>query len=323
MSPIHRVMLSVTLGLAAFTLAACAGGGLPAPGSMQSATQSEQRQMSLQTASAAGEQLFVSAANRPGPGGGIFNEIDVYQVTPPYNLVRKIRAGVSGPNGMAVNAAGDLFVANVDNDTVEEFGPHTDTPIRVITTSFHNPLTLAVGSNGTLYAVNYLQIGHGSSIFEFRPGNTIPAVTIHLPGGFEGLALDDHNNLYAGYNTVTGVGRILRFAPGSAVGKELGIKLRFAGGVAIDNRGNLLACDQTGHVIDVFAPGQTTPMKQISQGLTSPYQMTFSPDFTRLFVADNVSHTVNVYSYPDGMLVNQIQRANAASGVAVDPPATP
>lgn len=321
MRPVCRALVHVTGSLAALSLAACAGGSAVMPGSAPVVTQSlEQRQPLTQTLSGAttSAQLFVSAANNPISHA---NEVDVYDAASPNALLRTITKGISGPNGMAVDSAGNLFVANVDNATLEEFGPHSDSPIKVYRTSFHNPLTLAVGNNGTLYAVNYNSIGHGSSIFEFRGGSPTPAVQMHFPGGLEGLAVDDHGNLYAGYNTSSG--RILRFTANSTIGRDLGITLGFTGGVAIDNRGNLVACDQTGHLIDVFAPGKTTPSKVITQGLADPYQITFSRDFTRLYVADSVFRTVNVYSYPNGQLVTQIQRSNAAFGVAVDPIGAP
>ena len=320
---LQRARLHAGAGLLAVTLAACAGGSAPvtpgvAPAAFAQAPQNHTLAQALATP-APDAELFVSAAHNPVSQA---NEVDVYDAEAPFTFLRRITQGISGPNAMAVDAHGDVFVSNVDNATVEEFGPQSSTPIKVFRTSFRNPLTLAVGDNGTLYAVNYDSIGNGSTIFEIPAGSTAPAVKIHLPGGLEGLAVDDHNNLYAGYNSSTG--RILRFAPGSTTGKDLGITLGFAGGVALDNKGNLVACDQTNHVIDIFAPGTTTPMKRLKRNASfSPYQIAFSRDFTRLFVADNASKILDVYSYPGGVLVNQIQRANAAFGVAVDPIGAP
>jgi len=261
-------------------------------------------------------QIFVSAG-RVGHGG-ILNEVDIYQKGPAHALLGKITKGISGANGMTMDAAGNLYVSNVGNATITKYAPGSVTPSVTYRSQLTNPLTLTMGTDGTLYAVNYYPPGQGSAIFEYAPGATSPTTKIKLPGGAEGMALDANNNLYVGYNT--NFSEVIKFAPGSKTYVDTGIRVGFVGCVLVDNKGNLLVCDQIAPSINVYKPGATTPFKTIStSGMVNPYLAAFGKDYARLYVADSASSTFDIFDYPSGTLAGQIQRTNTSYGVAVTP----
>jgi hypothetical protein len=256
---------------------------------------------------------------------GRSNAVDIYDKNPPNALLGEITKGIVGPNGMAVDTAGDLFVANVDNQTVTEYPPGSTKPSRTYTKGFNgklltNPLNVAVGNDGTLYLVNYTFVGNGSEVLEYPSHSLNPSLRISMPGGAEGLALDHHNNLYVSYNGARG-GQILKFAPHSTSGKDLGILFGFAGGLAFDGNENLLVCDQTAPAIYVFPPGATKPSKTITGGFSDPYHIAFGQHFARLYVADSAGHDVLIYRYPAATIAAKIHRQFTAYGVALNPPA--
>jgi hypothetical protein len=253
------------------------------------------------------------------------NAVDIYDKNPPNALLGVITNGIVGPNGMAVDTAGDLFVANTDNQTVTEYPPGSIKPSKTYTKGFNgklltNPLNVTVGNDGTLYLVNYFSFGNGSEVLEYPRNSMKPSIAINMSaGGAEGLALDHNNNLYVSYNGARG-GQILKFAPRATTGKDLGITFGFAGGLAFDGKGNLVVCDQTAPAIYVFPPGATKPSMTITTGFRDPYHIAFGQHFHRLYVADSVGHDLPIYSYPAGMIVGTIHRQFTAYGVAVNPP---
>lgn len=263
-------------------------------------------------------------------GGTLFvangraSSVDIYEKNSPHHLLGQITSGIAGPNAMAVDTTGNLFVSNVDNQTVAVYPPGSMTPSRIYTRGLHqrltNPLTVAVGQDGTMYLVNYTHIGMQSEVLVYPPNQMTPSKSIPINGGADGLALDPSKNLYVSYNSQAG-GRVLKFAPGSKSGQDLGISVGFAGGLAFDKSLDLLVCDQTAPAIDVFPPGATQPSKVISQGFTDPYGIAFGRYFQRLYVADSAGNNVLIFSYPDGALVGQIHRTFTAFGIAVSPAA--
>ena len=257
---------------------------------------------------------------------GRSSSVDIYEKNPPHHLLGTITRGISGPNAMAVDASGDLFVSNVDNQTVTVYAPGHFAPERTYTRGFHerlvNPLTVTVGPDGTMYLVNYTHLGMNSQVLEYPVGSKVPTVAIALNGGADGLAVDPNNNLYVSVNFSTG-GRILKFTPGSKTGQDLGIHLGFAGGLALDKQLDLLACDQTAPAVDVFPPGATQPSLVLKGPFTNPYGLAFGEFFARLYVADSAGDDVLIFSYPDGALIGQIKRSFAAFGIAIRPAAAP
>ncbi|MEO6990478.1 MAG: hypothetical protein ABI202_03085 [Candidatus Baltobacteraceae bacterium] len=308
-----------------FTLAGCGVGLQSSGGALFAGGGAEGRQTDSSIArTAAFEQtkvpkglLFVTIA--PRPLHHLTSAVKIFDKNPPNALVGQITTGLSSPIGMAVDLAGDLFVANAAVPTIVEYPPGATKPSVTYRKDLTNPGIVAIGTDGTLYATNYYSIGNGSALIEYPPHDTKPSFKVRFTGLLAGLTLDSKNNLYVGYNGPTG-GRILRFVPGSKVGEDLGIAIGFVGGLAFDAAGDLVVCDQTAPAIDVFPPGATQPSQRITAGLSDPSAIAFGHDYRRLYVADSAAGNVLDYAYPEGTIVTQFN-LGAAFGVALSPPA--
>ena len=159
-----------------------------------------------------------------------------------------ITAGLSGPQGMAVDRSLNLYVANTGNDTVTVYRPGSNRPSVTYSLGLDQPVGVAVGRDGTVYVANL-----GDTVVEYTDGRTTPARTLSI-GAPVDCALDKENNLYVTYS-----GGIEEFAPGSRTGTQLGMRLSAPRGIQIDRYDNIVVANQAPPALLVFPQGQTVP----------------------------------------------------------------
>ncbi len=147
---------------------------------------------------------------------------DILYVTLNNNTIDKITSaaagsvfastGLSAPNGLAFDSAGNLYAANQTSNTIRKFSPGgTDLGV-FASTGLSGPTGLAFDSAGNLYAAN----SGTNTIEKYTPGGTDLGgfVGIFLSGPF-GLAFDSAGNLYAASTTT-----VEKFSPN---GNDLGV----------------------------------------------------------------------------------------------------
>jgi hypothetical protein len=129
--------------------------------------------------------------------------------------------GLSNPEGVVLDSAGDVYVANSSANTITEYPAGASgnaAPVATIggpAADLDNPRFLAIDSAGNLYAVNALS----NSITEYAPdlygGFVLTATIAGSATGIDdpiGIAVDPNGRIYvsnAGDNSLTG------YAPGS------------------------------------------------------------------------------------------------------------
>jgi DNA-binding beta-propeller fold protein YncE len=308
-----------SLGLI-FALALCGCGAsvaprLPATGSAVMAQSS--RPAGVRDA------LYVSAINQ--------NRVDGFSAhrknPPPF---RELTKGILAPAGMAVDASGNLYVANQggsSSGSVTVYRAHHSKPFLTYTDKVQGPVDVAVAPDGTTYISNL----SSGAVTVYPPGSTTCSMTLMPPPNATptGVTTDYTGRVYVAYATLSGShGVIYTYAAGKANGRDLGILLSGAPhGIIVDTNGNLLVAvsvaPSSESDVEIYPPGATHPSQRF-YGPLQPMMLALNPNQNRLYVADYGSGSNNgavfVFSYPSGSLRSKDTQgaAQAPYGVVFD-----
>ncbi len=196
--------------------------------------------------------------------------------------------GISGPEGIGLDTAGNIYVSNRNGTvanplgSVSVFAPAASgnaAPTRTIGgvfTLISAPQQMVVNPGGDFYVanggnstVNYFVAGASGNVAPTRSLNAAPGGNFPL-----GLALDTTGNIY-----VASISQINVYAPGAS-GAAVPTRaiagaattILFIEGIAVDAAGNIYASDCNVHAILVFGPaanGNVAPIRTISGAATT------------------------------------------------------
>ncbi len=216
--------------------------------------------------------------------------------------------GLSGPVAVAVDGAGDFYVADQGAKLVAVFHQGRTHPYKEYFLGITDPFDVAVGPDGTLYVANGAMASGAASVIEIRKGQRKPFLTITGFPGYQNpcIHVDGANNLYVASTVTQGsglAGVVVKYPPGSGSGTTLNLpNLPLPTGITVDSAGSGdivvsgTASLSFGAQVNVVASYGTYGASYVGFGMRSSFgKIVFTSDASALVAADG-SNSVHSFS---------------------------
>ena len=230
----------------------------------------------------------------------------------------------SQPEGVAVDAGGDIFIADLGNQAVIEIpsGCQVAGCVKTLLSGFGYPGGIAVDKTGNLFISDSLD----SAVYELIAEGGYTELA-SVGSGFNspyGLAVDGHGNVYVADSGNHAVKEVL-VAGGYNTVNTLGSGFNVPGGIAIDGNGNVFVSDFANDVVkEMVAVDGSIPASPVIHtlggGFSAPFGVAVGGS-GNVFVADYNNSAVK--EIPPGCFAAGCVKPlgggfNYPSGVAVD-----
>lgn len=177
-----------------------------------------------------------------------------------------ITSGLNVPFGLAVDAAGTLYVANLGGNTVTEYQPGQSTPSLTISDGVNGPYGIGLDSHGDVFVSNL----NNNTVVGYQAGATSPFETIDFSalGQPVGIGVDADDNVWVASDTSN---QVYEIPAGSSTPQNAGLT-GLAGpiSVAFGKNGMFYVSDFGGPNVRIYAAGGTTPAMTLTDGLSGP-----------------------------------------------------
>jgi len=235
----------------------------------------------------------------------VINTIDIY----PQNAVDEgpcgqltVKSHLSTPQGLFVDAKGDLWVTNSFQHEIAEFAPLSKRVLRTLYDTLGEPVSVVVDPNsGSVYAGNLEGHNNGpGAVVAFDNGSDTPTRQLSdatLENAYF-IAVDNESNVYATLATTSGTGAVHEWLGGTGDAIDLGISLSFPGGIETTENGDLLICDQGIPTCGDVEPGTTTLTNLFATNLQDPIDASLDASGDTAFTPDTFVSIIYAWQYP-------------------------
>jgi sugar lactone lactonase YvrE len=236
---------------------------------------------------------------------------------------------VSVNGGIGVDRFGNLWVPDqgANPKTVTEYGPNCGPAKTVLTVSGDTlPDNVAFDTNGHVYVTNAVANSGGpGNILQYTGTTVTKTLTDPDISTPQGLAVDNHNNVWVSYRDPGSTGTYVAEFPHAHMPAKLfhNISLGFPGSLQFDRNQNMLALAPGVPAMDVYSPPYTQkkPTSQLPMQ-NAPTMCTLGRFQTKLYCTNGFYSKVDIYTYPAGRYLYSYSNGLSGQipdGIANDP----
>jgi len=226
-----------------------------------------------------------------------------------------VSSNLSGPQAMAVDGAGNVYIADSRNNTIKEWVAANNTMTTLVSTGLSYPWGVAVDGAGDVYIVDN---GH-SAIKEWVAANS--NLTTLVSSGLSdpaGVAVDGAGNVYIADSAHNAIKKWT--AASSSITTLVSSGLNYPRGVAVDGAGNVYIADSGNSVIKEWtaANGNVTNVTT-SESLGLFYPCGVAVDGAgNVYIADTMNNAIHKWTAANGNVTTLVPGLDLPYGVAVD-----
>ncbi|MEO7201609.1 MAG: hypothetical protein ABI431_02885 [Candidatus Tumulicola sp.] len=247
-----------------------------------------------------------------------FGTDDAIVLNKKYQVAQTITDGLDGADGDFIDGKGNVYVGNYGGLNVREYATGSSSPLFTYSSGLADPIDVTTDTKGNVYVDDY----SADNVVEFPQGSNTPSATCPTGLGNECVAVDSAGDVFVSGNNSNGTGNIVEFKKGPKGFKAtaLGATLEFAGGLQIDTKGDLVACDQD-QGVDII-PKPYTSVSSTITGAADTFHVALTSNNKTIYIADAATGDVLVDKFPSGTPITTLGSAQGieiAAGVASFP----
>jgi DNA-binding beta-propeller fold protein YncE len=225
-------------------------------------------------------------------------------------LTALVSSGLRFPDGVAVDGAGNVYIADSYHSAIKEWTPDNNTVSTLVPSGLDSPKLLAVDGAGNVYIADT----YNYAIKEWiAAGNTVTTLVSSGLADPNGVAVDGAGNVYIGDS---GHSAIKEWTPANnTVNTLVSSGLNYPMGVAVDVAGNVYFSDN--NAIGEWTPANNIVTTLVSSVLNNPTGIAVE-GAGNVYIADTDNNAIEEWTPANNNLTTLVGGLNAPEAVAVD-----
>jgi DNA-binding beta-propeller fold protein YncE len=230
----------------------------------------------------------------------------------PAGTVTFVSSGLSGPSGVAVDGAGNVYIADTGDKAIKEWTAANNTLATLVSSVLSGPEGVAVDISGNVYIADTAN----NAIEEWTAANGSVMTLVSGLNAPAGVAVDGAGNVYI---ADTGNNAIREWtASNGGIVTLVSSGLNNPSGVAVDAAGNVYIADTGNSAIKEWTPASGAVVTLVSSGLSGPGGAAVDGG-GNVYIADTGNNAIKEWVAAGNAVVTLVPSGlSAPSGVAVD-----